>query len=586
MPRITTFYPIEEQEEEEEEENEYNECNYNSREVTPNYASTNSNNPNNYITLPFANATYLTIITAKLTYQPISGMYNYLTVVNASNIYLSIIDASNTYLQIMDASNNYLQITDASNIYLKIMDASNNYLQIIDASNNYLQITDASNNYLQIIDASTNYLKIIDASTNYLKITDASNNYLQITDASNNYLQITDASTNYLKIIDASTNYLKITDASNNYLKIIDASNTYLQIMDASNNYLQIIDASTNYLKIIDASNNYLSRTGNPTSAATLTTFNGKISVLNATICADVLNNKLGISTSITDVSQIGIGTVVVGSTTSNNAATNAVIVGTQIYGSNNSVAIGNLCGSTQQATQTNNISIGRLAYSNASNCVTIGSGATNYANNCVAIGANALTTGSATQCVAIGYNCQATLPNQIVLGTSTETVYCPGNPASGTTTPNTCLVLSSNVTLNSQTVAPTTGQLGYTMNATLATSGLIAVTPTTTTYAPITLNVGTWLITGVVNVTSTLTINSIFTISMNTSTTHNSKQLIVYQSFLSPSYLTTSFNYSNIIYNTTNSQTWNILISVDANPSSSISTSSTGAYINATRIA
>ena len=87
ISRITTSYPIEEQEEQEE---EYNECNYNSREVTPNYASTNSNNPNNYITLPFANATYLTIITAKLTYQPISGMYNYLTVVNASNIYLSM----------------------------------------------------------------------------------------------------------------------------------------------------------------------------------------------------------------------------------------------------------------------------------------------------------------------------------------------------------------------------------------------------------------------------------------------------------------------------------------------------------------
>ena len=441
-------YLIEEQEEQDEceEQEEYpyrytdDEC-----DTSPNYASTNSNNPNNYITLTFANATYLTIITAKLTYQPLCGMYKYLTVVDASNIYLRIVDASNTYLQIVDASNTYLQIVDASNAYLSRL-------------------------------------------------------------------------------------------------------------------------------------------AGDQTSVATSTSFSGKISVQGATFCCDTTgDSKLGISLSISDTSQIGSGTVVVGgSGMTNCSASNAVIVGTNAKGSNNSVAIGNNCGSTQA----DNVTIGLSASSNASNCVTIGQQAISNANNCVALGAFAKTDALATQSVAIGYNSQATLANQIMLGTSAETVYCPGNPISGSTL-NTCLVLSSNVTLNNLTsTPPTTGQLGYTSVFTISnTPTTISNTPTTTIYATLNpLGVGTWLITGVVTVTSTSTLNSIFTISMNTDTTsHNSKQLIVYQSFLYPDYLTTSFNYSNVIYNTT-SQAWYILISVDAG--SSALTSSTGAYMNATRIA
>jgi hypothetical protein len=57
-------------------------------------------------------------------------------------------------------------------------------------------------------------------------------------------------------------------------------------------------------------------------------------------------------------------------------------------------------------------------------------------------------------------------------------------------------------------------------------------------------------------------------------------------QSFVASITTTTSFNYSNVIYNGANSQSYYILISVDNNPSSILSTSSTGAYINATRIA
>jgi hypothetical protein len=444
-------YLIEEQDEQEEQE-EQNEYPYryidDEFDTSPNYASTNSNNPNNYITLTFANATYLTIITAKLTYQPLSGMYKYLTVVDASNIYLRIVDASNTYLQIVDASNTYLQIVDASNTYLSRL-------------------------------------------------------------------------------------------------------------------------------------------AGNQTSVATSTSFSGKISVQGATFCCDTGgDSKLGISLSISDTSQIGSGTVVVGgSGMTNCSASNAVIVGTNAKGSNNSVAIGNNCGSTQA----DNVTIGFNASSNASNCVTIGVQASSNANNCVALGAFAKTDDSATQSVAIGYNSQATLANQIMLGTSAETVYCPGNPISGSTL-NTCLVLSSNVTLNNLTsTPPTTGQLGYTSVFTISnTPTTISNTPTTTTtYATINpLGVGTWLITGVVTVTSTSTLNSIFTISMNTDTaSHNSKQLIVNQNFLYPDYLTTSFNYSNVIYNTT-SQAWYILISVDAGSSTSTYTSSTGAYMNATRIA
>jgi len=495
-------YPDQEEYEDQDQDQDQDKC-----MTTPKYASTNSNNPNNYITLNFANDTYLTIITAKLTYQTIAGMSAYVSKSYASNTYLSIEDASNIYIPIDDVSGTYLTIIDASNTYLTISNANAKYLTQTDASNTYLYNTLASQTYLTLIEAST-------------------------------------------------------------------------------------------YVSQPYANTNYLSRAaGTHTSDATSTSFTGKISVQGATFSCDVSNNKLGINTSITtDTSQIGNGTVTVGSSTTNNNATNAVIVGSYVSGSNNSVAIGKSCGSTS-ITQSDNVTIGIGAYSNASNCVTIGSHAISNANNCVVIGANALTDASANNSVAIGYNSHATLPYQIVLGASYETVYFSGNPPSGTT-PNTCLVLSSNVTLNTLTsTPPISGQLGYTTTLTILLSNNITIstTPTPTIYATLNLGVGTWLITGVITVISQLsqlisgTDNGIFTISMNTVTSsHNTQQLIVYQNFAvngTAIYTTSSFNYSNVIYNTNSTQVWYILISVAQN-STAINTSNTGAYINATRIA
>ena len=452
-----------------------------------------------------------------------------------------------------------------------------------------MRIVDASNTYLSLVDASNTYLSIVDASNTYLSIVDASNTYLRIVDASNTYLEIIDASNTYLSLVDASTTYLSLIDASNTYLSLIDASNTYLEIIDASNTYLRIIDASNTYLQLIDASTNYLSRIGNPTSIATSTTFDGKIVVQGVTFSADVGNNKLAISNSIPNASSVGSGTVAVGSNLYNFSATNSVIIGSSSNGSANSVTIGYTAGATNNTnTFTDNVTIGKGAKTNANNCVTVGQGATSSANNCVTIGAGAIT--DVSQCVAIGYLSHATIPNQIIFGTSGETIYYPGNPGGGAT-PNTCLVLSSNVTLNTLlNTPPTIGQLGYTRPFTLSlpTSISSTVSPPPTTYADISLNVGTWLITGVVTVESDTTDNSsVFTISTKTNNTtiHNTKKLIVHQTFIFP-YLTTSFNYSNIIYNTTNFQSHYILISVENTPAITISTLPTHAYMNATRIA
>ena len=61
----------------------------------------------------------------------------------------------------------------------------------------------------------------------------------------------------------------------------------------------------------------------------------------------------------------------------------------------------------------------------------------------CIGSGANVLNGSSYS--TAIGYASQASMSNQIVLGTSTETVYCPGVPTQGTT-PGISLVAAGGI--------------------------------------------------------------------------------------------------------------------------------------------
>ena len=70
-------------------------------------------------------------------------------------------------------------------------------------------------------------------------------------------------------------------------------------------------------------------------------------------------------------------------------------------------------------------------------------------------------------QSTAIGYNASTSVEHSIVLGTSSETVYCVGVPTTGTT-PYTSLVLSSGIQLQTTySSEPTVNQLGYKLSTT-----------------------------------------------------------------------------------------------------------------------
>ena len=65
-------------------------------------------------------------------------------------------------------------------------------------------------------------------------------------------------------------------------------------------------------------------------------------------------------------------------------------------------------------------------------------------ASNSTCLGKGCIIYGLGFKSTAIGYGAKTTMNNQIMLGTATETVYCPGT----TNNNNNCLVLSSNLVL------------------------------------------------------------------------------------------------------------------------------------------
>lgn len=125
-----------------------------------------------------------------------------------------------------------------------------------------------------------------------------------------------------------------------------------------------------------------------------------------------------------------------------------------------------------------------------------LGAGATVTATNCnysTCVGWNSKT--SKSNSTSLGYNSVATLDNQIMLGTSAETVYCSGNPSGGNT-PNTSLVVASNITLGSGSVIPTTGQIGNIIYG--SASGMTAgVSGAVNAISSLNLTAGTWILNG-----------------------------------------------------------------------------------------
>jgi hypothetical protein len=190
--------------------------------------------------------------------------------------------------------------------------------------------------------------------------------------------------------------------------------------------------------------NAYSTTIGYPGSQFTVNTNINTSSINNATIVFDTLNSnaavfngKFGIGDGNT-----ALGTYSLYSNTSgsHNTAVGAFALEMNASGNNNTAigmyALINTSGSnntaigtyadqyTQNTNSSNNTAIGFQAYT-ASNNTSL-----NPVSNSTVIGANATTNGFSNS-TAIGYNASSTAINQIILGTSTETVVMPGNLSS-----------------------------------------------------------------------------------------------------------------------------------------------------------
>jgi hypothetical protein len=239
------------------------------------------------------------------------------------------------------------------------------------------------------------------------------------------------------------------------------------------------------------ANTNYLKRTGTPNSVATATTFNGTLTttgkINNVVIQDDALGVgglKIGIDNGIGSTSlpscvflgdrlkyggnpsstnnntlvgsniMPGVGgdiqrCVAIGQSifqTAQNQSDNVAIGFNSCYGggSNNTTAVGsNSCRSTTAAQNTAFGSSSLRANTTGTSNVAVGynaflTGAT--FSNSTALGAGTTITGNFA--TAIGNSSSATA-NQVVLGTASETVYCPGTTANGS------LVASKDILIN-----------------------------------------------------------------------------------------------------------------------------------------
>ena len=360
----------------------------------------------------------------------------------------------------------------------------------------------------------------------------------------NQYVTLEYGNHTYIKITSAELLYQPLTSMYN-YVKIDDAILLeYLTIENA----LQTYALQSTYVSIVDASANYLARTGESvTSDAEITTFNQLIvneifKVQNIYILGNGSSNGIGITN---NSPLIGSGTVVIGNNISNTNIVDSVIIGSNATGSNTSVIIG-----YNAETNENSVAIGATSLAIGSNSVAIGANSSAIWNNSV----------------AIGNGSTATEENQIMLGTIEQTVYCPGQ-----------LSLSSNITLNSQTISGP-GQLGYTISATINYFNDTLIN--TTSFATFNLPLGVWYITGSVNLDTTGTSSYILlTYGLDVD---GSK----YGYMLSPSSNTVGFNYNNIITNTLSTQSYNLMLTNIDTSSSDTFTANVASYLIATRIA
>ena len=179
------------------------------------------------------------------------------------------------------------------------------------------------------------------------------------------------------------------------------------------------------------------------------------------------------------------------------------------VYGSNlNSLAIGNHSAAAVFGTV-----IGFNSSINFNGSSTI-IGANSYAQYglSIVIGFNSGAKG--TSSVIIGANIiNAIISSQIVIGSASQTVYFPGIPVSGTTTPYTSLVVSSGIQLQTAYSSnPTINQLGYKLSP-ISSSSPIPISSSGAVYSlqSISIPKGIWIISFSVSlaITGTVTMTS-----------------------------------------------------------------------------
>ena len=198
-------------------------------------------------------------------------------------------------------------------------------------------------------------------------------------------------------------------------------------------------------------------------------------------------NANLPTPTATTGICNIQIGNNIGGITTGNFNTCLGQTAGPYITTGGGNVAIG--YNALYSGTLTTTMS-------GVNNTTCIGSGAT--ITNIAASGSTAIGNGAnnaGANSTALGFNATSTLANQIMLGTATETVYCSGNPSGGNT-PNTSLVVASNITLGSGSVIPTTGQIGNIINGS-APAMTAGVSNAVNNISNVILTAGTWILNG-----------------------------------------------------------------------------------------
>jgi len=385
--------------------------------------------------------------------------------------------------------------------------AINNYP--IDNDSIYLKITDAALTYLTINDAAAEF-------ANYLKITDAALTYLTINDAAAefaNYLTIIDASSTYLSRIGVATSIADSTSFNGgdifiqgiragvgNYISTQDVSlNTCFGkncLMNTNSLSLKNSAFGTNALKAAISTNGTCAF-GNGSLEAVITGDG------NTAIGANALKKLTGyVNNSIrnTAVGSNALGNIVTGSKNavfgdgagldiSSSTCNENTLIGYLANGNSSGGSYNTFIGSSASETVggvSSSTALGAYSVTGAYYSTALGAYSTSNHQFSTAIG------GGSGLLSPLVPGATTTANHQIMLGTSAETVVCPGTDASGS------LILYGGLTLQTAYLtAPASTMLGFQLSN--VASPFVITSFTTATQANISagivLTAGIWSI-------------------------------------------------------------------------------------------